>query len=67
MAPCMNAPSLGARDEGDVECPLVDVVELDGAGQHLRLVDAVCVQSLYYLEREVGSLGQQKQQCWSCK
>ena len=48
----MNAPSLGALDKGDVEWPLVDVVELDRAGQHLRLVDAVCVQSLYYLEGE---------------
>ena len=48
----MNALSLGAADEGDVECALVDVVELLHAGQHLRLVDAVCVQRLYCLEGE---------------
>ena len=50
----MNAPSLGAADEGDVELALVDVVQLVGAGQHLRLVDAVRVQRLDYLGGEDG-------------
>ena len=60
----MNAPSLGAADEGDVERALVDVVKLVGAGQHLRLVDAVRVQRLDYLggEKEGGRSSQSTKQ-----
>ena len=45
----MNAPSLGAADEGDVERTLVDVVKLVGAREHLRFIDAVRIQRLNYL------------------